>query len=155
MQKTAQLCSAVLVALRHVMMYFTEGILSEQYDSQCTLQAHSNIESEGGFKAMVQGPAYKKALQSRLDRVKDLTTKIDQEAIVRSQHRLKDVEGHAISISKVLKELQASTRLPNIDEAWKQDVITQIGDYTAERVINSMLSQLSSSSCIDGGMTWS
>ena len=28
MRKTAELCSAVLVSLRHVMCYFTEGILS-------------------------------------------------------------------------------------------------------------------------------
>ena len=30
-QKTAQLCSAVLVALRHIMVYFTEGILSTPF----------------------------------------------------------------------------------------------------------------------------
>ena len=28
-QKTAQLCKAILIALRHVMIYFTEGMISE------------------------------------------------------------------------------------------------------------------------------
>lgn len=32
-QMTAQLCSAVLVALRHIMVYFTEGILSMAFQS--------------------------------------------------------------------------------------------------------------------------
>ncbi len=77
---------------------------------------------------------------------------IDQEANIRSQHRLKDVEKYV----KELKGLQeASSRSPMADEARKQDFIAQIGDYCAEMVVNSMFSHLSSNSCIGGGMTWS
>lgn len=62
---------------------------------------------EGGFKAILQGPAYKKTLQTSLDEVKGLTQDIDRQAIIRSQHRLKDVERHAISIAKQQKELES------------------------------------------------
>lgn len=104
---------------------------------------------------MVQGPAYKKTLQLHLDAVQELTKIIDQEAIVRSQHRLRDVEKYVIGIEKELKGLQDSSRSPMADEAWKQNIIARIGDYCAERVVNSMLSHLASNSCIGGGMTWS
>lgn len=33
-EKTAQLCKAILIALRHVMMYFTEGMISEPRTSR-------------------------------------------------------------------------------------------------------------------------
>jgi len=39
---------------------------------------------EGGVKALIQGSNYKKTLQENLDRVKELATAIDQEAIRRS-----------------------------------------------------------------------
>jgi len=97
-----------------------------------------NKKAEGGFKAVIQGPTYKKTLQTHLERIKDLTRTIDQEAIVRYQHRLKDNERHLIHISKCIEELKASQ--DSISEALRQEVIAQAGDYFVDRVVNSILS---------------
>jgi len=155
MQKTAQLCSAVLVALRHLLMYFTEGTLSKLPFS-CYCDANCTDKSpERGFKAIVQGPAYKKTLQAHLDSINDLTKDINQEANVRSQHRLKDVENNVVVLRKELRELQSSIQSSKVDEAWKKAMKSRIGDIIAERVLNTLLSHFSSNSCIGGGMTWS
>ena len=137
------------------MMYFTEGTLSKLPFS-CYCDANCTDKSpEGGFKAIVQGTAYKKTLQAHLDSVNDLTKAIDQEANVRSQHRLKDVEDNVVVLTKECRELQSSSQSSKIDEAWKEDMICRIGDNTAQRVRNTLLSYFSSSSCIGGGMSWS
>lgn len=51
---------------------------------------------------MFQGSAYKKNLQSHLDDVKELAMKIDQEAIVRSQHSVRYIEKHVQRIEQEL-----------------------------------------------------
>ena len=103
---------------------------------------------------MVQGPAYKKSLQTQLDRVKDLTITIDEEASIQSQHRLKNVEDFTVGISRDLRELRTDGRYSLSDERlekFAEVLMPKLGAY----VVNSMLSHVSSNPCIDGSMTWS
>lgn len=136
-QMTAQLCSAVLVALRHIMIYLTEGILKK------------------AWKAMAQGQAYKQTLLSQIDRVRDLIGKVDQEAAISSQYRMRDLEKlceeYFPAINMQLKELkeQQNTKNFRLDEAMKKDLSTRIGEAAAGYCINSFYSHLSSNPGID------
>ncbi|KAL9134028.1 MAG: hypothetical protein Q9175_004793 [Cornicularia normoerica] len=131
-QMTAQLCSAVLIALRHIMIYFTEGILKK------------------AWKAMAQGQAYKQTLLSQIGRVQDLITKVDQEAAVSLQYRMRDLEKlsqeYFPAITRQLNELkeQQNSKKFCLDEATKKDLTTRIGEATAGYFVNSFYSHLSS-----------
>ncbi|CAD6587129.1 MAG: hypothetical protein ASARMPREDX12_002758 [Alectoria sarmentosa] len=136
-QMTAQLCSAVLVALRHIMIYFTEGVLKK------------------AWKAMAQGQAYKQTLLSQIERVRDLIAKVDQEAAVSLQYRMRDLEKlsqeYFPAITKQLKELKEQHNSKNfcLDEATKEDLSTRIGEAAAGYVVNSFYSHFSSNPGID------
>ncbi|KAK0510773.1 hypothetical protein JMJ35_007205 [Cladonia borealis] len=126
-QKTAQLCKAVLVALRHIMTYLSEGSL------------------EGTMKAIIQGSNYKKTLQTHLDEVKDLTAMMDREAGVRSQHSVQYIEEHVHVIETMLRQLQAAKQDIQMEEKMMETIAARIGDAMEERIVNKMFSLLSSS----------
>ena len=104
---------------------------------------------------MAQGQAYKQTLLSQIGRVRDLIAKVDQEAAVSLQYRMRDLEklsreGFA-AITRELNELkeQQSTRNFRLDEATKKDLSTRIGEVTAGYFVNSFYSHLSSNPAID------
>lgn len=136
-QMTAQLCSAVLVAFRYIMNYFTEGILKK------------------AWKAMAQGEVYKQTLLNQINRVRELIANVDREAAVSLQYRMRDLEKLSqesfSAITRQLNELkeQQSTKNFCIDEAMKKDLSTRIGEAAAGYAINSFYSHLSSNPGID------
>ena len=93
---------------------------------------------------MFQGSAYKKNLQSHLDEVKELAMKIDQEAIVRSQHSVRYIEKNVERIQQELTKLQLCSRSVQVDETTLQDIVTRIGHLLEEKLVNSTFSQFSS-----------
>lgn len=104
---------------------------------------------------MAQGQAYKQTLLSQIGRVRDLIAKVDQEAAVSLQYRMRDLEklsreGFA-AITRELNELkeQQNTRDFRLDEATKKDLSTRIGEATAGYFVNSFYSHLSSNPGID------
>ena len=155
---TAQLCSAVLVALRHIMVYFTEGILSESFPLHITMYPWSTDSPlEKAWKAMAQGQAYKQTLLNQIDRVRELIANVDQEAAVSLQYRMRDLEKlsreYFPTITRQLLELrEEQQRSQNfcLDEATKKDLSTRIGEAAAGYAINSFYSHLSSNPGIDG-----
>ena len=100
---------------------------------------------------MAQGQAYRQTLVGHLDRVKDLIEKVDQEAAVSSQYRLKDLEKRCQNLSMELKDVkdQITEGVP-IDEATKVDLSARIGAVAAENVLNTLYSHFSSNPSIDG-----
>lgn len=106
------------------------------------------IEPEGSVKAMFQGSAYKKNLQNRLDDVKELAMKIDQEAIVRSQHSVRYIEKHVQRIEQEVMKLQSCSKSVQVDEATLQDLMTRIGHLLEEKFVNSTLGHFSSNAAI-------
>ena len=157
-QRTAQLCSAVLVALRHIMIYFTEGILSTPFTHpQLLLNKITDSPPEKAWKAMAQGQAYKQTLLCQIGRVRELITNVDQEAAVSLQYRLRDLEKlsreYFPTITRQLLELreqQQKSQSFHFDEATKKDLSTRIGEAAAGYAINSFYSHLSSNPGIDG-----
>ena len=157
-QKTAQLCSAVLVALRHIMVYFTEGILSTSLTHpQLLLNRITDSPPEKAWKAMAQGQAYKQTLLCQIDRVRELIANVDQEAAVSLQYRLRDLEKlsreYFPTITRQLLELREEQQQSQnfyLDEATKKDLSTRIGEAAAGYAINSFYSHLSSNPGIDG-----
>ena len=158
MQKTAQLCSAVLVALRYIMVYFTEGILSTPFThSQLLLNGITDSPPEKAWKAMAQGQAYKQTLLCQIDRVRELIANVDQEAAVSLQYRLRDLEKlsreYFPTITRQLLELREEQQKSQnfyLDEATRNDLSTRIGEAAAGYAINSFYSHLSSNPSIDG-----
>lgn len=154
---TAQLCGAVLAALRHIMIYLTEGILSIPIPSFKSFQRSllANYYLEKAWKAMAQGEAYKQTVLSQIDRVRDLITKVDQEAAVSLQYRMRDLEKlsqeYFPAITRQLNELkeQQNTQNFRLDEATRKDLSTRIGEAAAGYAINSFYSHLSSNPGID------
>lgn len=100
---------------------------------------------------MAQGRAYKQNLVSQLDRVQKLVGRVDQEAAVSSQYRMRDLEKLCQNIMTQLNNLkeQQNTKEFRIDEATKQDLSTRIGEAMAGHVVNNFYSQLSSNRSID------
>lgn len=135
-QMTAQLCSAVLVALRYIIIYFTEGVLKK------------------AWKAMAQGQAYKQTLMDQLDQVRDLIDRVDQEAAVSSQYRIKDLQTAVTTLTRQMNELkeQQHTSKFSLDETTKTELSTLIGEVTAGYLIKSFYSHLSSNPGIDAGI---
>ena len=77
-----------------------------------------------------------------LDRIRDLTFKIDLEASICSQYRLNDLQEEQANTQQMLGQvLRQQEKLP-------QDVMNHIESY----VVNSMLSHLSSSPYVDQGL---
>lgn len=154
MEMTAQLCSAVLVALRHIMVYFTEGILSKAMHPLrfYRIWIYTDCPLGKAWRAMAQGEAYKQTLLSQLGRVRDLIDNVDKEAAVSSQYRLRDLEKLCLNITRQLNELKVQQNTQNfrLDEATKKDLSARIGQSAAEFVINSLYSHLSSSPGSDG-----
>ena len=104
---------------------------------------------------MAQGQAYKQTLLSQIGRVRDLIAKVDQEAAVSLQYRMRDLkelsrEGFA-AITRELNELkeQQDTRSFRLDEATKKELSTRIGEVTARYFVSSFYSHLSSNPGID------
>ena len=97
---------------------------------------------------MFQGSAYKKNLQSHLDDVKDLAMKIDQEAIVRSQHSVRYIEKHVQRIEQEVIKLQSCSNTVQVDEAMLQDFMTRIGHLLEEKLVNNTLGHFSSNAAI-------
>ena len=157
-QRTAQLCSAVLVALRHIMVYFTEGILSTPFTHpRLLLNGITDSPLEKTWKAMAQGQAYKQTLLCQIDRVRELIANVDQEAAVSLQYRLRDLEKlsreYFPRISRQLLELreqQQESQNFHLDEATKKYLSKRIGEAAAGYAINSFYSHLSSNPSIDG-----
>ena len=104
--------------------------------------------SEGSVKAMFQGSAYKKNLQTHLDDVKELATKIDQEALVRSQHSVRYIEKNVERIQQELVKLQSCSKSVQVDETTLQDIVTRIGHLLEEKLVNSTFSHFSSIAAI-------
>lgn len=104
---------------------------------------------------MAQGQAYKQTLLSQIDRVRDLIGKVDQEAAISSQYRMRDLEKlcqeYFPAINMQLKELKEQQNTENfrLDEATKKDLSTRIGEAAAGYCINSFYSHLSSNPGID------
>ena len=107
---------------------------------------------ESGIKAVFQGPSYKKTLQSYLDEVQELATKVDREANFCSQHSILNIEEYVKSIEKAVRELQRPQTV-EMDEVNKQDLTARIGDYLVERVVNRMFGHISSSDGINPRIT--
>lgn len=97
---------------------------------------------------MFQGSAYKKDLQTRLDDVRELAMKIDQEAIVRSQHSVRYIEKHVQRIEQELIKLQSCSKSVQVDESTLQGFVTQIGHLLEEKLVNSTLGHFSSNAAI-------
>ena len=104
---------------------------------------------------MAQGQAYKQTLLTQIDQVKDLVAKIDQEAAISLQYRMRDLEKlsqeYFPAITRQLKDLkeqQISRRL-RLDEATKVDLTARIGEAAAGYFINSFYSHLSSNPGIE------
>lgn len=112
------------------------------------MEKSAHNEPEGSVKAMFQGPAYKKILQSHLEEVKDLAMKIDKEALVRSQHSVRYIEKHVDRIQQEVIKLQSCSKSVQVDEATVRDFVTRIGHLLEEKLVNSTLSQLSSNAAI-------
>ncbi len=112
------------------------------------MEDHANNEQEGSVKAIFQGSAYKKNLQSHLDDVKELAMKIDQEAIVRSQHSVRYIEKHVQRIEQEVIKLQSCSKSVQVDEATLQDFMTRIGQLLEEKLVNNTLGQFSSNAAI-------
>lgn len=99
---------------------------------------------------MAQGQAYKQTLLSQIGRVQDLITKVDQEAAVSLQYRMRDLEKlsqeYFPAITRQLNELkeQQNSKKFCLDEATKKDLTTRIGEATAGYFVNSFYSHLSS-----------
>ena len=72
---------------------------------------------------MAQGQAYKQTLLSQIDRVRDLIAKVDQEAAVSSQYRMRDLEKLCQesfpALTRRLNEMKEQQKTPNffLDEA--------------------------------------
>ena len=104
---------------------------------------------------MAQGQAYKQTLLSQIERVRDLIAKVDQEAAVSLQYRMRDLEKlsqeYFPAITKQLKELKEQHNSKNfcLDEATKEDLSTRIGEAAAGYVVNSFYSHFSSNPGID------
>lgn len=104
---------------------------------------------------MAQGQAYKQKLLSQIDRVRDLIAKVDQEAAVSLQYRMRDLEKlsqeYFPAITRQLQELKEQQNAKNycLDEATKTDLTTRIGEATAGYFINSFYTHLSSNPGID------
>ena len=147
-QVTAELCSTILVALRYVMYYFMEGIASTpaqpSHISVIDIIADSFLVR--ALKAVGQGENYKRSVMDQLERVKDLTIKIDQEAHLCAQYRLKRLEE---SLEKERQEnrkrAEMMTEMLRRQEALPQEIMSQLGGY----VVNNMLSFFESKSVID------
>lgn len=110
---------------------------------------------EKAWKAMAQGQAYKQTLLSQIDRVRDLIAKVDQEAAVSLQYRMRDLEKlsqeYFPAITRQLKELKEQQNMKNLclDEATRKDLTTRIGEATAGYFVNSFYTHLSSNPGID------
>lgn len=104
---------------------------------------------------MAQGEVYKQELLDQINRVRDLIAKVDHEAAVSLQYRMRDLEKLSQEsfsvITRQLNELkeQQSTKNFCIDEAMKKDLSTRIGEAAAGYAINSFYSHLSSNPGID------
>ena len=118
------------------------------HGDDATMEDCADNESEGSVKAMFQGSAYKKNLQSHLDDVKDLAMKIDQEAIVRSQHSVRYIEKHVQRIEQEVIKLQSCSNTVQVDEAMLQDFMTRIGHLLEEKLVNNTLGHFSSNAAI-------
>ena len=97
---------------------------------------------------MFQGSAYKKNLQIHLDDVKELAMKIDQEALVRSQHSVRYIEKNVERIQQELVKLQSCSKSVQVDETTLQDIVTRIGHLLEEKLVNSTFSHFSSIAAI-------
>lgn len=107
---------------------------------------------------MAQGQAYKQTLLSQIDRVRDLIAKVDQEAAVSSQYRMRDLEKLCkesfSALTRQLNEVKEQQKTPNflLNEAMKKDLTARIGDTVAGNLVNSFYSQLSSNPGLDANI---
>ena len=157
-QKTAQLCSAVLVALRYIMIYFTENILSTEIlrISTITVRTLTDCPLEKALKAVAQGQNYKKNLLDQISRVRNLIIDVNEEAAISLQYRVRDLDKRCREyfqdLTGELRELkeQQDTKNVSLDEATKRDLRARITKSTATYAINSFYSLLSSNPSLDG-----
>ena len=104
---------------------------------------------------MAQGQAYKQALLGHIDRVEELIGKLDQEAAISSQYRLRDLEKLCQSLESKLTMLTEHQQQQNnggfrIDDVTKRELASQIGEVMAGNLVNSFYSHLSSNPSMDG-----
>ncbi|KAL8791964.1 MAG: hypothetical protein Q9195_005453 [Heterodermia aff. obscurata] len=135
-QRTAQLCIAVLVALQHITKYFTEGTLKKTW------------------KAISQGQDYKANLVGALERVRKLSEDIEKEAALNSQFSQKRMEDKIDRLAADLREFkreskeQGSTRTSKSEDADRESLSKSIAKnllLLSGFVANGLLSHLSSS----------
>ena len=106
---------------------------------------------------MAQGQAYKQALLGHIDRVEELIGKLDQEAAISSQYRLRDLEKLCQSLESKLTMLTEHQQQQKdsgfrINDATKRELASQIGEVMAGNLVNSFYSHLSSNPSMDGRM---
>ena len=106
------------------------------------------------WKSVAQGQAYKQTLLTQIDRVKNLVVRIDQEAVISLQYRMRDLQKdnqNQQAITRQLKEVleQHTSKKLLLDEATKKDLTVRIGDAVAGRFINTFYSHLSSNPGVD------
>lgn len=70
---------------------------------------------------------------------------VDLEAGVRSQHSVQYIEEHLDVIERMVGELQAAKQDIQMDEKTMDTIAARVGDATAERIVNRVVSLLSSS----------
>lgn len=106
---------------------------------------------EKAWKAVAQGQDYKQNLLDHLDRVRELSERIDQEAAISQQYRMRDLEklcqNESAQINIKLDEIKELRRDQHfrLSEADKQDLTTRLGGF----LINTLFSQLSSNTTVN------
>ena len=100
------------------------------------------------MKAVFQGSSYKKTLQTHLNKVKELTTMMNQEAGALLHHRVQHIEEYVHNIERMLRELQADKKSIQNDQNMVETIGTSILDVLKELLVNGTFSLLTSSAGI-------
>ncbi|KAJ9604441.1 hypothetical protein H2200_011277 [Cladophialophora chaetospira] len=119
-EKTAALCSAVLIALRHIVRYFGDGSFKR------------------ALGALSRGPTFKEDMIQSLTTVKKLAAEVAEEANICQQARLQNMTTNM----EVMNHNASSTHLTiqqGFSHLQSEAYVQRIGEEVHKRVVNDLM----------------